>query len=71
MVIHSFSGFISVVNDETATGKDPDAPYDPVQVEAVGSVMQLFRLVTSAVIDVQVVPSHLDAKVVGIVPALP
>ena len=60
-----------MVNDETAVGKDPDAPYVPVQVEAVGSVMQLFRLVTSAVIDVQVVSSHLDAKVVGMVPALP
>ena len=40
-------------------------PYVPVQVVAVGSVMQFFNVVTSVVVVVHVVWSHLAARVVG------
>jgi len=42
-----------------------------VHAVATGSVMQLFRVVTSVVIVVQVVVSHFAARVVGIDPVLP
>ena len=46
-------------------------PYVPVHVVAVGSSMQFFKVVTSVVMVVQVVESHLLASVVGRVAAPP
>ena len=52
-------------------GRDPAAPYVPVQAVVVGSVMQFFNAVTSVVMLVHVLESHLDARVLGrLVPAL-
>lgn len=46
-------------------GRDVVPPYVPVHAAVVGSVMQFFNAVTSVVVVVQVLASHLDARVVG------
>ena len=46
-------------------GRDPAAPYVPVQAVVVGSVMQFFSAVTSVTMLLHVLDSHLEARVLG------
>lgn len=46
-------------------GSDAAPPYVPVHADVVGSVMQFFSAVTSVVVLVQVLESHLDARALG------
>ena len=60
-----FSGAISVEEAVKTCGSDVAAEYVVVQADAVGSVIQLFKDVTSVDIDVQVEPSHFAPSIFG------
>ena len=66
-VMQLFIGAISFVNEDKTPGSVVVALKVPVQPLAVGSNMQLFRVVTSDAVDEHVVSSHFCAKTLGIV----
>ena len=64
-------GVTSVDVAVNTLGNDVDAPYVVVQAVAAGSVIQLFKAVTSFVIEEHVVPSHLELSTLGKVVDVP
>ena len=64
-----FSGVTSVPNEAIVLGIVPEALYVPVQVDAVGSIMQFFIVVTSLSSVVHTEPSHFEVRTFGSVVA--